>query len=113
MNQRYGKSRKENNKQTITGQIRTAAQSHPLAFLVALPFGGFVPVSIWCLTHLETLFWWHWGMVAGGALFSSLTVIQWGERILDNLLRVVPALCPPQSNSMQLSPTPANTASLA
>jgi hypothetical protein len=58
--------------------------SHPFAFLVVVPFGGFVPLAAWSLVHLEALDWWHWATVAGGALFSSLTVISWGERILSS-----------------------------
>ena len=74
---------------TVLGDVRSAFSSHPLAFIVALPFGGFVPVAVWCLTHLEPMQWWTWGMVAGGALFSSLTVISWGQIVLKNLFKAI------------------------
>ena len=48
----------------------------PLAFLVALAFGGFVPVAVWCL-------------ITGSALFSSLTVIDRGRRILLNTPKAI------------------------
>jgi len=74
---------------TVLGQIATASAGHPLAFMVALPFGGFVPAAVWCLTHLEVLAWWHWCMVGGGALFSSLTVIEWGRNVFGNLPKAI------------------------
>jgi hypothetical protein len=83
---RYRRKRVTNqaNKDSVLSQIRSAFTGHPLAFIVALPFGGFVPLAVWCLAHLEPLMWWHWSMIAGGALFSSLTVITWGQTILSN-----------------------------
>jgi hypothetical protein len=87
----YNPARKQqiNRSDSILGQIRTAFTSHPLAFIVALPFGGFVPLAVWVLAHLEPIHWWHWVMIGGGALFSSLTVITWGQRILSNLPKAV------------------------
>jgi len=79
----------EKTSESVLGQIRAALTSHPLSFLVALPFGGFVPLAAWSLVHLEPLEWWHWMMVAGGALFSSLTVIGWGERILSSKAKAI------------------------
>jgi hypothetical protein len=83
------RSSAEKTSDSVLGQIRAALTSHPLAFLVALPFGGFVPLAAWSLVHLEALEWWHWTMVAGGALFSSLTVINWGERILSSKAKAI------------------------
>ena len=73
----------------VLAQIRTAFTGHPLAFLVALPFGGFVPMAVWCLTHLEAIEPWDWALITGGALFSSLTVIDWGRRILLNTPKAI------------------------
>ncbi len=74
---------------SVLAQLRTAFTGHPLAFLVALPFGGFVPLAVWCLTHLEAIQPWDWPLIAGGTLFSSLTVIQWGQRILLNTAKAI------------------------
>ena len=40
---------------SVLGHIRTAFSGHPLAFIVGLPFGGFVPIAVWTLTHLELM----------------------------------------------------------
>ena len=73
----------------VLAQIRTAFTGHPLAFLVALPFGGFVPLAVWCLTHLEAVEPWDWALITGGAVFSSLTVIEWGRRVLLNSAKAI------------------------
>ena len=72
-----------------TSDTRIFEQIVDAAIHRALPFGGFVPVAVWCLTHLEPMQWWTWGMVAGGALFSSLTVISWGQIVLKNLFKAI------------------------
>jgi hypothetical protein len=74
---------------SVLGQLRTAFSSHPLAFLTAIPFGGFVPVATWTLTHTDPLLSWEWVLVAGGAVFSSLTVIEWGQRVLRHTIKTV------------------------
>ncbi len=48
-----------------------------------------MPLAVWCLTHLEAIQPWDWPLIAGGALFSSLTVIQWGQRILLNTPKAI------------------------
>jgi len=94
LEERFGRSRsrpvtQQHSHSSVLAQLRTAFTGHPLAFLVALPFGGFVPLAVWCLTHLQTIQPWDWALIAGGALFSSLTVIQWGQRILLNTPKAI------------------------
>lgn len=87
--ERYTPKKRLRTNSSVVGQVQTAMASHPLAFLIALPFGGFVPLAVWTLTHLETPEWYQWIMIGGGALFSSLTVIQWGEEVLESLPKAI------------------------
>jgi hypothetical protein len=58
---------------SVLTQVRLAFSRSPLAFFIGMIFGGFVPAATWLLMR-EPMTPLHIGMVAGGAIFSSIPV---------------------------------------
>jgi hypothetical protein len=71
---------------TVIEQVRRAfLPGARLAGFTGLVIGGFVPMATWTLVHYEVesipaL----WLLVAGGLLYSALTVFQWGLAAFGN-----------------------------
>jgi len=68
------------NRLTVIHQVRRAFMPGArLAGFTGLAIGGFVPVATWTLVHREvTQTPALWLLVAGGLLYSALTVFSWG-----------------------------------
>lgn len=76
---------------TVIAQVRRAfLPGARLAGFTGLAIGGFVPVATWTLVHYEVsalpLLWW---LVAGGLVYSALTVFQWGKAAFGNAFKAV------------------------
>ena len=70
-----------NTQHTVIGQIRTSLKrANRMALVIGAVLGGLVPAMTYTLAHhyvqaTPAL----WLLVAGGLLFSALTVYQWGR----------------------------------
>ena len=71
---------------TVIDQVRRAFLPHArLAGFTGLVIGGFVPVATWTLVHFEVAALPAlWLLVAGGLLYSALTVFSWGLAAFGN-----------------------------
>ena len=71
---------------TVIHQVRRAfSPGARLAGFIGLVIGGFIPVATWTVVHFEVsarraL----WLLVAGGLLYSALTVFQWAQAAFGN-----------------------------
>jgi hypothetical protein len=55
---------------------------------IGMIFGGFVPAATWILMR-ESITSLHIGVVAGGAIFSSITVFEWARAVFRNVIRAL------------------------
>ncbi len=63
---------------SVVGQVRQAMlRQNRLATIIGCLLGGFVPAATWQLTHHEPHDW-RLLIVAGGLLYSAITVYKWG-----------------------------------
>lgn len=63
---------------SVVGQVRLALKrENRLATAVGSLLGGFVPAATWTMTHHEPHDW-RLLIVAGGLLYSAITVYKWG-----------------------------------
>ena len=76
---------------TVIHQVRRAFMPGArLAGFTGLIIGGFVPVATWSLVHFEvSKIPALWLLVAGGLLYSALTVFQWGVSAFGNAFKAV------------------------
>jgi len=66
----------------VVEQMRRAfASGHRLSGLMGLILGGFIPVAVYSLVHVEVathpLFW---AMVVGGLAYSAISVFTWAKQ---------------------------------
>lgn len=48
---------------------------------MGLIFGGFVPIAVYSLVHVEVpVHPWLWTMIVGGLAYSAITVFKWADQ---------------------------------
>jgi hypothetical protein len=69
---------------SILTQIKSLKKS-PLAALVGILFGGFVPIAVFCTSHYYVQARpYLWVFVAGGLVYSAKTVFQWAKAVFHD-----------------------------
>ncbi len=76
---------------SVVGQVRqTFSKAHRLSAALGFTLGGFIPVAVYVLVHYEvgrypTL----WLMVAGGLLYSAVSVYKWAQQAFQMVAKAV------------------------
>ena len=76
---------------TVIAQVRRAfLPGARLAGFTGLIIGGFVPVATWTVVHYEvSAMPALWLLVAGGLIYSALTVYQWAKSAFGNAAKAL------------------------
>ena len=72
----------------VIAQVREAL-SNPVALVVGILLGGFIPLVTYTVSHHEVRSPLTWTLILGGLAYSALTVFEWAKMAFNNTFKAL------------------------